>query len=147
MSRKFSVITDTATIVVFDLAAIKHRISDAPDWWSIQQDEVHEVNKGNIAFLNVGEDGVYNIKIVDDVSDEDGRVYIGFPSGHIFIGAGEDTAGGDLEPDGSDAIQGEMLKFTPGNYKLKYKNIGNYIVLSFSPSEINYNSIVEPIRI
>jgi hypothetical protein len=147
MTKKLSVITDTATIVVFDLMAIKHRISDTPDWWSIQQDEVDEVNKGNIAFLNVGEDGVYNISIVDDLSDEDGGVYIGFPSGHVFIGAGEDTTGGDLEPDGSDAIQGKLLQFTPGNYKLKYKKVGNDIALSFSPSEIKYNSIVESIRV
>ncbi|WP_285426626.1 DUF6386 family protein [Pseudomonas sp. efr-133-TYG-103a] len=147
MTQYISVITDTATIVVFDLMAIKHRISDTPDWWSIQQDEVDEVNKGNITFLNVGQDGVYSISIVDDISDEDGSVYIGFPSGHIFIGAGEDTTGGDLEPDGSDAIQGKVIQFTPGNYKLKYKKIGNNVVLSFSSSETKYNSIVESIRI
>lgn len=147
MTKKLTVITDTATIVIFDLMAIKHRISDTPDWWSIQQDEIHEVNQGNIAFLNVGQDGAYDINVIDDVSDEDGGMYIGFPSGHVFIGAGEDTTGGDLEPDGSDAIQGGMLRFAPGNYKLKYKKMGSDIVLSFSPSKIKSNSLVESIRI
>lgn len=54
MTQKFSVITDTATVVIFDLKAVRHRISDTPDWWSIVQDEILETNSGNIAFFECG---------------------------------------------------------------------------------------------
>ncbi|RAU47874.1 MULTISPECIES: DUF6386 family protein [unclassified Pseudomonas] len=147
MTKTFSVITDTATVVVFDLAAMKHRLSDTPDWWSIREDELHETNQGNIAFFNVGQDGKYDIAIVQDIADEDGEVYIGFPSGKVFIGAGEDTTGGDLEPDGSESIQGDILEFTPGNYKVKYKKDGGKVFLSFLTSESKNNNFFDPIRI
>lgn len=51
MSIEFSVVTDTATLAIFDLQAIRHRMSDTFDWWSIQGDEISEMNKGNIAFF------------------------------------------------------------------------------------------------
>lgn len=40
MIRELVINAATATVAVFDLAAIKHRISDAPDWWSITNDEI-----------------------------------------------------------------------------------------------------------
>ncbi|WP_416457234.1 DUF6386 family protein [Pseudomonas sp. LFS097] len=42
MSVEFSVVTDTATLAIFDLKAIRHRVSDSFDWWSIQSDEISE---------------------------------------------------------------------------------------------------------
>ncbi|MEE4816127.1 DUF6386 family protein [Pseudomonas alliivorans] len=147
MSKEFSFFTDTATMAIFDLAAIKHRISDTSDWWSIEEDEIDEVNKGNIAFLDLGSDGSYVVKIQEEVDDEDGSLNLSFPTGQVFIGAGEDTTGGELEPDGSDAIQGEMLSFAPGNYSVKYKKIGDNIVLSFSVGSGRINFFKEVIRL
>jgi hypothetical protein len=54
MVEEFSVVTDTATVAVFDLEAIRHRMNDTADWWSIAEDEILEVNQGNIAFLGLG---------------------------------------------------------------------------------------------
>lgn len=54
MIEKYSVVTDTSTIAVFDLEAIRHRMNDTADWWSIADDEILEVNQGNIAFLGLG---------------------------------------------------------------------------------------------
>lgn len=51
MSNVFSFTTDTATLAIFDLQAIQHRKSDTADWWSILDDEIGEMNKGNIALL------------------------------------------------------------------------------------------------
>ncbi|WP_242482902.1 DUF6386 family protein [Pseudomonas sp. TH10] len=99
MNKKISVSTDTATIVIFDLAAIKHRITDAPDWWSILEDEIFEMNAGNIAFFGMGQDGNFTINIVSDIGFDFGSLFVDFPSGQVFIGAGEDTTGGGLEPD------------------------------------------------
>ncbi|QJI39394.1 hypothetical protein HKK52_00030 [Pseudomonas sp. ADAK2] len=96
MIQEFSISTDTATIAVFDLAVIRRRIYYAPDWWSLIKDEVQEINDGNIAFLGVGQDGSYRVIIVEDITDGFGALYLGFPSGQVFIGAGEDTVGGDF---------------------------------------------------
>ncbi|WP_373275999.1 DUF6386 family protein, partial [Serratia marcescens] len=57
MNKTFSFTTDTATLSIFDLVSLNHRVSDDADWWSIPEDELEEVNKGNVLFLNLGEDG------------------------------------------------------------------------------------------
>lgn len=147
MVKEFSIVTDTATIAVFDLQAIKHRMSDTSDWWSIVEDELHEINQGNIAFFGLGDDGKYQIKVLEDLVDEDGTLNIHFPSGQVFIGAGEDTTGGDLEPDGTEAIQGSMLTFEPGNYRIKYKKNNDVIELSFESSIKRDNSLVDPVKL
>ncbi|AMB86290.1 hypothetical protein AWM79_13645 [Pseudomonas agarici] len=147
MIAGFSVVTDTATIAVFDLQAIKHRISDTSDWWSIVEDEIYEVNEGNIAFFGLGEDGKFNIRISDSLNGEDGLLNIYFPSGQVFIGAGEDTTGGDLQPDGSDAIQGAMLDFEPGTYQVKYKKTNDAVEFSFERSDTRKNSLTEAIKL
>ncbi|MDU8432518.1 DUF6386 family protein [Pseudomonas syringae pv. actinidifoliorum] len=147
MLKEFSFFTGTATISIFDIDAIKHRASDSPDWWSMVEDEILEINKGNIAFLGLGDDGGYNIKISDTIEGETGKLNLHFPSGNVFIGAGEDTSGGGLEPDGSDVIEGETLNFTPGNYSMMFSRSGNVIELCFEPTTDKYNLIKEPVRI
>lgn len=37
-------------LVNFDLVSLNHRVSDDADWWSIPEDELEEVNKGNVLF-------------------------------------------------------------------------------------------------
>jgi len=88
MSIEFSVVADTATLAIFDLKAIRHRVSDSFDWWSIQSDEISEMNEGNIAFLNLGEDGRYKVKVEDSLLDPSGGIYLKVPSGRVFVGAG-----------------------------------------------------------
>ena len=39
--------TDTATLAIFDPAALAHRITDTADWWSIAEDALAEINAGN----------------------------------------------------------------------------------------------------
>ncbi|WP_265434768.1 DUF6386 family protein [Aeromonas salmonicida] len=109
MDNTFSISTDTATLSVFDLDAIKHRVSDTADWWSLPEDEVEEVNRGNIIFIGLGDDGVYEINVTDHIISPDVTLLLRAPSGAIFIGAGEDTSGGDLEPDSSASISGRVL--------------------------------------
>ncbi|MBK4561781.1 hypothetical protein JJP84_24765, partial [Enterobacter hormaechei] len=57
MNKSINIQTDTATLVIYDLMSLKHRINDDADWWSLPEDEVEEINKGNVLFLNVGDDG------------------------------------------------------------------------------------------
>ncbi|MCQ2999940.1 DUF6386 family protein [Pseudomonas syringae] len=147
MPKEFSIFTDTATLSIFDLGAINHRVSDAPDWWSIVEDEILEINEGNIAFLGLGDDGSYTIRVLDSIENAAGTLNLHFPSGKVFIGAGEDTSGGDLEPDESDVIQGEILDFALGHYSMRFARAGNTIALCFTLTSEKHNTIKEPIRI
>ncbi|ORL66433.1 hypothetical protein B7H19_20540 [Pseudomonas putida] len=147
MSIEFSVVTDTATLAIFDLKAIRHRVSDSFDWWSIQSDEISEKNEGNIAFLNLGEDGRYKVKVEDSLLDPSGGIYLKVPSGRVFVGAGEDTSGGGLEPDGSSTIQGEFLSLEAGSYYMSYKVESGVICLAFSSSSKFSNDLTDSIRL
>jgi hypothetical protein len=108
MRKIISIQTDTATLVIYDLMSLKHRINDDADWWSLPEDEVEEINKGNVLFLNLGDDGVYKVHIKNDVDEYTGSLFLNVPSGS-FHWAGEDVTGGELEPDDSDVISGEFI--------------------------------------
>ncbi|MDO6410121.1 DUF6386 family protein [Pantoea phytobeneficialis] len=147
MTNKFSFSTDTATLSVFDVASLKHRVNDDPDWWSIPDDEVGEINKGNVLFLNLGSDGDYTVEICDDLKDGYGSLFLNIPVGKVFIGAGEDTSGGDLEPDGSDYMSGIFFELSPGFYEVKFKKERYDILLSFIKSNRSSNNINDLIRL
>ena len=147
MIKKFSFTTDTATLSIFDLVSLKHRISDDPDWWSIPKDELEEINRGNVLFLNLGNDSNYTVEIHDDIKGDYSTLSVKVPSGKIYIGAGEDTSGGGLEPDGSDYMSGVFLDLVPGNYDVNFKKIDNKIILSLKIGGNSKNDIKELIRL
>ncbi|MEH5133903.1 DUF6386 family protein, partial [Enterobacter hormaechei] len=68
--------TNTATVVIYDLVSLKHRVNDDADWWSLPEDEVVEINKGNVLFLNVGDDGTYKVYIKNDVEEYIGALFL-----------------------------------------------------------------------
>ncbi|WP_411735261.1 DUF6386 family protein [Paenibacillus sp. M2] len=71
MRGTFQMVTDTATLCLYDLAALKHRAEDTSDWWSIPVDELAEVNAGHCLFLNLGADGVYEVEwSLEDVEED-----------------------------------------------------------------------------
>lgn len=147
MIKKFSFTTDTAALSIFDLASLKHRISDDPDWWSIPEDELDEINKGNVLFLNLGDDGDYTVEIYGDIKGNYSTLSLKVPSGKIYIGAGEDTSGGGLEPDGSDYMSGVFLDLAPGDYDINFKKDDDKIILSLRIGENSTNDIKELIRL
>ncbi|HIE0609100.1 DUF6386 family protein [Serratia marcescens] len=147
MNKTFSFTTDTATLLIFDLVSLKHRVSDDADWWSIPEDELEEVNKGNVLFLNLGEDGQYTVRVVDNISENYKSLFLNVPSGKVLVGAGEDTSGGDLEPDGSDYMSGVFLIMDIGNYEVRFRRDSLDIVISFIKSSENKNEESALIRI
>ncbi|HFD3887362.1 TPA: DUF6386 family protein [Serratia marcescens] len=127
--------------------SLKNRVSDDADWWSIPEDEQEEVNKGNVLFLNLGEDGQYTVRVVDNISENYKSLFLNVPSGKVFVGAGEDTSGGDLEPDGSDYMSGVFLILDIGNYEVRFRRDSLDIVISFIKSSENKNEESALIRI
>ncbi|MGI9710441.1 DUF6386 family protein [Serratia marcescens] len=147
MNKTFSFTTDTATLSIFDLVSLKHRVSDDADWWSIPEDELEEVNKGNVLFLNLGEDGQYTVRVVDNINENYKSLFLNVPSGKVFVGAGEDTSGGYLEPDGSDYMSGVFLIMDIGNYEVRFRRDSLDIAISFIKSSENKNEESALIRI
>ncbi|MFC9709365.1 DUF6386 family protein [Paenibacillus sp. NPDC056933] len=149
MNGKFEVFTDTAALCLYDLAALKHRMEDTPDWWSIAEDELTEVNAGNVLFLNLGDDGQYEVQwSLDDSVKEVGTAevyYIRVPSGHVYLGAAEDVTGGELEPD--ESCGGKLLQLEPGNYACRVTKENNQISIAMKASLQSKNRLSDLIRI
>jgi hypothetical protein len=149
MSGKFQVFTDTAALCLYDLAALKHRVEDTSDWWSIAEDELAEVNAGNGLFLNLGEDGQYEVHWSLDDSGKEVETalmyHIHVPSGDVYMGAADDVTGGDLEPD--ESCGGVLLQLEPGNYACIVSRENKQIWITIKPSLQSENSLSDLIRI
>ncbi|WP_307718144.1 DUF6386 family protein, partial [Enterobacter hormaechei] len=72
--------------MIYDLVSLKHRVNDDAEWWSLPENEVEEINKGNVLFLNLGYDGVYKVLIKHDVDEYTGALFLKVPSVKVFIG-------------------------------------------------------------
>ncbi len=141
----FEFITDTATMCVYDLACLKHRLDDDADWWSISSAEIQEVNNGNVAFLNLENDGKYAVFIVDTIIAPDASVNLKFSSGKVFFGAAEEVSSEGLEPE--TLRGGVFLEFPVGIYTLHIRRTGFSISLAIEISDISMNSFCSVVRI
>lgn len=149
MYESFTVVTDTATLCVFDLAALKHRLKDDCDWWTLPEDELTEMNQGNVAFLGLQRDGIYEIRHSHELRDGSQTIHIllNVPSGIVFVGAGEEVTGDGLEP---ELIRGgRFLEMSPGNYELRARFADEKTIeLSFSKSsKQGKNTFRESVRL
>ncbi|MFS0871877.1 DUF6386 family protein [Paenibacillus xylanilyticus] len=154
MRGTFQFVTDTATLCLYDLASLKHRVEEPSDWWSLPEDELAEVNAGHCLFFNLGADGLYEVTWSVDISDTANEVqetqgvqvfYLQVPSGNVFLGAAEDVSGGDLEPD--ESCDGITLPLQPGNYACLVSREGNHISMSIKPSAQGHNILDSLIRV
>ena len=124
--------TDTATICVFDLAAMAHRKYDIGDWWSIPSNRVVEIQKRNALFIELGDDGTYQVAISSEAELESEAFCLATPSGSIFIGPGEEMSGGDFEPDGK---WGGYFMSVEGPYQsVRVRRNDDFITIDIRPS-------------
>jgi hypothetical protein len=135
--------TDIATFCVFDVLSLENRLDDVDDWWCTPRDEVEPINSGNVIFVGLGADGTYGLNIVEELKDPQISLNLKVPSGRIFLGAAEETTGGELRPEGYRG--GGFLEIETGSYCLSFLlSVGNLFV-SFEKSEDSTNYISEPI--
>lgn len=149
-SKHLSFVTDTATMCIFDLVCLRHRLQDDPDWWAIPAHEVGEVNDANVGFLNLGEDGRYNVTILEERPiGACAFLNLKGPTGRFFIGCGEEVTGGGLEPEGIRG--GGFIELPAANYRLSARRDGHLVLLHFEqlPSSCRdvRNSFLEPVRL
>src|SRR5262245_2062385 len=62
-THRTRVAPDTATLAVFDPARLRHRLSDAADWWTWPPDVLADLNAGNVVPVDPGADGVYHVTV------------------------------------------------------------------------------------
>ena len=111
--------TGTATICAFDPDAINHRLNDLDDWWSDPQDELEEVNKGNVLFVSLGSDGQYTVHL--SCGQQHGppamvSARLRCPGGSLFVGPGEQVSAGGVGP--NTKTGGMFIQIRPGNYSV-----------------------------
>lgn len=153
MQGTFRMDTDTATMCCYDLASLKHRLQDTADWWSIPDDELGEVNAGRCLFLNLGEDGTYEVhwNVREAVwetgseAEQEKTYFLQVPSGTVYLGAADDVSGGELEPD--ELSQGIFLQLNSGNYACTVFKNSNQLSVTIQPSDQGKNLLHDLIRL
>ena len=143
MSSEFQIVTDTATICVFDPANLEHRLTDTIDWWSVPEDELLELNLGNVIIAALPRDGVYSVAIVEVVDDGAEHVIeanLNSKSGKIFIGAGEYISGDGMTFDiWGDDLSGKIVNVGPGNFRVSM-SISNGTSISVKVVKTNHGA-------
>ena len=115
------IVTDTATLVIYDLNMLKHRLDAHFDWWSDPDEELIEINQGNVLFVGLAEDGAYEVEVLNE-SGEPGpqagegsesvvRAVLKNSSGRFYIGPGEAVTSEGEEPE--ESVSGHFYHVTP----------------------------------
>ena len=144
-ARELSVVTDTATVVIYDLAALKHRQSDACDWWTMPKPELEELNLRNVLILGLGSDGFYSVTLNEGARTDLSQFSLCFPTGEIFVGPGEELTGGDFEPTGGHG--GYFISMTPGDYSVSAEIQGDNIQIWLSVAPAFDNNQTKPVNL
>jgi hypothetical protein len=140
-----TITTDTATICIFDLAAMAHRKGDVGDWWSIPRDRVVEIKNRNALFIDVGDDGTYDVVLSSEDDDGSQGFCLATPSGRVFIGPGEEMSGADFEPDGK---WGGFFISVEGPYqKVTARRDGDAISIDVRQTDLFENEPVDMITL
>ena len=113
--------TDTATLAIFDPQRLEHRLHDDADWWSIPDDELAEINSGNVLFVATGVDGDYLLNVYRESPPESVlpiavSAVIRCDDGTLFFHAGEYVPAGNMMPD--TKYGGLQLEFKSGTYRV-----------------------------
>jgi hypothetical protein len=106
INKVISFPTDTSTLALFDPELLIHRIKDeAPDWWTYKFSELPEVIESKLLLIDLGSDGVYQVRITNDDLTADEKAYarnklgpfeLHIISGSLFVGAGEEVPAAGL---------------------------------------------------
>lgn len=140
-----TMVTDTACVCVYDLSALRHRVDDAGDWWSIPSDELQELAARNAAILNLGSDGAYEVRLRRSLPRANIRLSLAMPSGRLFIGPGEEISGGGFEPTGQ--CGGFFVDLVPGDYEVSVLREGSRLDISVIAAQPRSNDISELIQL
>ena len=101
MDYTATIATDTASIALFDPLAA----ADFPDdWCGMPAHEIPHVSRGDVAFISLGSDGVYGVRVTDGDLSADECAY----AAGVITDLGLKVMGGEVFLSG-----GEVLPWTP----------------------------------
>jgi hypothetical protein len=147
LNKKIPFFTDAASLAIFDPDVLKHRVSQACDWFTdCDYFELPEVKEGLISLVGLTFDGFYKAKITNALTEPEkdfateviGPLGLVCTSGEIFIGKAECLPGGDFFPTHKNIKKrsdGQFITLAPGEY--------NLFIYSIDPREYASPSLIE----
>ena len=154
LDESFNFITDTSTLCIFDIENLKYKLDDPHlDWWTIPEDEVLELNKGNLIIAALPADGKYKVCLETDFSSNFAHhvsANLSCKSGEVFLGDGAHITGDGMEPHNwGSHLSGRFLNLEPGNYKLDLYFFEDYkIAVTFCKNtDVKFNDFITPLQL
>ena len=124
----FSIVTDTSTIAIFDLEALKHRVDEDGDWWTSDTfpELQEELSNNNLYLIDTGSDGEFQVSLSSEVQSNDSS-FLNCLSGTVYIVCGEEIPGEGLTP---ELIRGGYIhSLTPGRVHVAHSTDGAKITV------------------
>jgi hypothetical protein len=149
VSIAFHFTTDTSTLCIFDVAALRHRVEEDADWWVHPPNvQVEELNSASAAFIDLGTDGAFSGALSEEQLANPALSFVLLcPSGRFFLGAAEETSSEGMEPDCTRG--GLLLSLQPGLYQVSLSRPGSRVLqIGLSPSAAHpSNAFTAPLRL
>ncbi|GAB3254903.1 DUF6386 family protein [Chitinimonas naiadis] len=97
----FQFSTESATLCVYDLGALKHRLDSEEDWWSWPvATQLQEANAGHVLFVDVGADGAHDGHIqFEPLAHFALEGWLNCPTGRLFVGSADEVTAEGKEPE------------------------------------------------
>ncbi|HMA33072.1 MAG TPA: DUF6386 family protein, partial [Chloroflexia bacterium] len=89
MEEIVTILTDAATVGIFDPKQLIPHFNDEAGWWAAPTPELQELNKGTLMVVYLGADGYYDLHIHDGILRSNGLAVtakVRCSSGQLFIG-------------------------------------------------------------
>ena len=157
IDNKIDVVTDVATIALFDPVIIEKYKDEEPDWW-IEYNDIKEVQQGQATLVSTGFDGSFCIRITTEGLTDTEKLYathvledlaVEVVSGKLYCGDGADLSGVD-----DDKLMSQTLAMVNGEYSLTVYAINQNddsdlpnVVVHISPRTQTYQSCNEEPRL
>ena len=145
VSRRFEMFSRTATIVVFDVASLSHRVDDDVDWWSEPEPEIAELHARNLVIAGLEANDWYDVSVKVADSHTGATYSLRVPSGNVFVGPGEEISGGGCEPGGEHG--GIILTLEPGDYSVSFARTDREVSICLTSGRPFSNDHYGPILI
>ena len=140
------ILTETATVVIYDLEALAHRVDDDVDWWADPEPELQELKDRNLLILGVQADGFYDLDVSIGEPSDHQKFSLRFPSGMVFIGPGDVITGGGLQPNGHEG--GFIISVEPGDYIVSVRRVRDERISIALNSGLRFeNDVADPVTI
>jgi hypothetical protein len=124
LERQVEVVTETASIAIFDPEMLAPRKDDRDDWYAIEREQLAELRRGRLVLLPVPHDGRFTVRFTwracnaaerRHVVGENDRCWVEVSSGELYCTALENAPAGGRH---ASASREQVLNVPAGRYRL-----------------------------